>query len=441
MSRLVLTAELLTQLRSELLASPCETCAILYGRAVLKKGRLVRIVVREFQRVGEKDYQTRSDISAQLSPEIVATAAQKARKSGDTIVFAHSHPFPLNEFSAIDDAGETILSNFLKARTPEIIHAALLVTPEKTIARVLGGGESIEVVGVGPQLLWGSEAEGGEGNLAFDRQVRVFGEEGQKRLRALRIGIVGLGGTGSIVLEQLAHLGVGRFLLIDPDVIERTNLNRLVGATEKDISKPKVETAAAFAKRINPKAQVEVICGSVLLASVAEQLADVDFLFCCTDSHGSRAVLNQFAYQYLVPAIDMGVAIVTANRNITDVVGRAQMLAPGLGCLMCGELLNPEAVRVDLLTDFERAADPYIVGIHEPAPAVISLNATIAAMSVTMFLSAAVGIPSHPRLINYNGITGMSRSAEIHRHPTCIVCSLRGALARANEHALPARLS
>jgi hypothetical protein len=98
-------------------------------------------------------------------------------------------------------------------------------------------------------------------------------------------------------------------------------------------------------------------------------------------------------------------------------------------------------VRVDLLTDYERVADPYIVGAHEPAPAVISINATIASMSVTMFLGAAIGIPSHARLINYNGITGMSRVAEISRHPTCIACSFRGALARANEWSLPARLS
>ena len=127
---------------------------------------------------------------------------------------------------------------------------------------------------------------------------------------------------------------------------------------------------------------------------MAEEIADTDFVFCCTDSHGSRAVLNQTAYQYLVPAIDMGVAIITQKGQITDIAGRSQMLAPGLGCLMCGDLLNPEAIRVDLLTDFERAADPYIVGAHEPAPAVISVNATISSISVTMFLAAVTGIPS-----------------------------------------------
>jgi hypothetical protein len=214
-----------------------------------------------------------------------------------------------------------------------------------------------------------------------------------------------------------------------------------VGATEADISKPKVEVAAALAKRINSKVHAETIRDSVLLARVAEKLVDVDFLFACTDSHGSRAVLNQLAYQYLIPTIDMGVIIVAPDAKIQQIAGRAQMLAPGLGCLWCGKLLDSDKVRIDLLTDFERAADPYINGANEPAPAVISLNATMVSMAVTMFLSAAIGIPSRPRYINYDGMTGKVRPAEVSRHPKCIDCSLPRGLARANEWPLRARIS
>jgi hypothetical protein len=441
MSRLVLTSELLGQLRNELLGSPYETCAVLFGRAVVKHGRLLRIVVRDVQHVSPGDYRKRSEISAQLRPEIVATVTQRARKSGESLVFVHSHPFSVNEFSAIDDAGEQALLEFLSRRTPGVIHAAVLITPDETIARVLGGGELLEVAGIGPQIMWGAGADTTDGNLAFDRQVRAFGAAGQDRLGRMRVGIVGLGGTGSVVLEQLAHLGVSRFLLIDPDTVDRTNLNRLIGATVSDLDLLKIEVAAAHATRINPDIEVESRARSVLLASEAEELADTDFVFCCTDSQGSRAVLNQFAYQYLVPVIDVGVAIVVTKGTISHIAGRTQMLAPGLGCLVCGDLLNPEAVRVDLLTDYERAADPYIIGGHEPAPAVISINATIASMAITMFLSVTVGVPSHARLINYNGITGATRAAVITRHPTCIACSFRGALARANEWPLPGRLS
>ena len=277
MSRLVLTSELLSILRAELLGPKHETCAILFGRAMVKNDRLARIVVREIQRIGDSDYLDRSEISAELKPEVVAAVAQRARKSGESIIFAHSHPFPMNEFSATDKAGELALSEFLTNRTPGVIHAALLVTPETTVARVLGCDDPLQVIGVGSNIQWCGKTEHSEFALQFDRQVRAFGAQGQEQLRKITVGIVGLGGTGSIVLEQLAHLGVQKFLLIDPDVVERTNLNRLVGASESDIKKPKVEVAARLAKRINSHAQVRTIHDSVLLASVAEQLSDSDY--------------------------------------------------------------------------------------------------------------------------------------------------------------------
>lgn len=441
MSRIVLTAELLGQLRTELLTHSDETCVVLFGRAIIHAGRPVRLIVRDVQWPGPNDYLTRTSIAAKLRPEFVAAVAQRARRSGESLVFVHTHPFDLNEFSEVDNSGERALAEFLAERTPGRLHAAMLVTPKATIARRLGTLQSLEVAGVGESVQWGDAGPAGIRGSAFDRQERVFGALGQQRLQRLRVGIVGLGGTGSLVLEQLAHLGVEDFLLIDPDVVERTNLNRLVGAGPVDVGRRKVDVAADNTRRINPRARVEAEAASVLLARTAELLADVDFVFGCTDSHGSRAVLNQLAYQYLVPLIDMGVIIVTATGRVTHVAGRTQMLAPGLSCLVCANLLNPEAVRVDLMTDFERATDPYVAGAHEPAPAVISLNSTMASLSVTMFLGAVVGVPSTARLLNYNAMTGACRPAVNARHPTCIICSPQGALARGPEWNLPARQS
>ncbi len=441
MSRIALTAEMLVSLREQLLREKDEACAVLFGRASMRDGRLVRIVVREIQWMNPGDYLKRTEIAAVLRPEVVAAIAQRSRRTGESVVFVHSHPSEIHHFSAVDDCGERVLAEFFAGRTPGVIHAAMLVTPEVTLARQLGSKESLCVAGVGAQLVWGSKTTRGPGEAAFDRQERLFGGEGQQRLRDLRVGIVGLGGTGSVVLEQLAHLGVGSFLLIDPDIVEETNLNRLVGAVRSDVGRAKVDVAAAQALKISATAKIETNVGSVLLTKVAEVLADTDFVFCCTDSHGSRAVLNQLAYQYLVPVIDMGVVIVAPSGRVSHIAGRTQMLAPGLSCLQCGKLLNPEAVRVDLMTDYERAADPYIVGVHDPAPAVISLNATMASMAITMFLSAVAGVPSAARHLNYNAMTGSCRPAASDRHPTCIVCSSRGALARASAWDLPARLS
>jgi hypothetical protein len=107
--------------------------------------------------------------------------------------------------------------------------------------------------------------------------------------------------------------------------------------------------------------------------------------------------------------------------------------------MVCGNLLDPEEIRRDLLTDFERKADPYIIGHPEPAPSVISLNSTIASLAITMFLNTALGLPGSARFINYDAINGVCRPAFCDPHPACIVCSPSGALARGDEWPLPAR--
>ena len=63
----------------------------------------------------------------------------------------------------------------------------------------------------------------------YDRQVRFFGEEGQEKLESTSVGVIGTGGLGSHVVQQLAFLGIGEMLLVDPDVLESSNANREVG--------------------------------------------------------------------------------------------------------------------------------------------------------------------------------------------------------------------
>lgn len=439
MSRLILTNELLGRLRAELLRGDNESCAVLFGRSVEISGKLARIVVRESYPLPKDAYAIRTSIRAQLRPEFVAEVAQRARASGESLVFVHTHPFSLNAYSEIDDAGEAELATFLQQRAPQARHASLLLTPEISIARELGLDKPLRVIGVGEEMSLGEKPTKHDPSSVYDRQIRAFGREGQNILGTIRVGIIGVGGTGSVVLQQLAYLGVRDFVLVDPDTIEDTNLNRVVGATVSDVGHLKVDVAAAWATKINPEIRVETRPDSVLKAVVTRSLADTDFIFNCTDSHGSRAVVNQFAYQYMVPVIDIGVVITMHELRITHIVGRTQLLAPGLACMVCGNQLDPEQIRRDLLTDFERQADPYIVGHPEPAPSVISINSTMASLATTMFLNVVLGIPGSARFINYDGITGVSRPAFCNRHPACIVCSLNGALARCDEWPLPAR--
>lgn len=438
MSRVVFTSDALRNLRSSLLQDDQEACAVLFGRAVEVNGRFARIVVHEQINPLPADYLQRSSTRVILRPQFVASVAQRARALKESVIFAHSHPMSFNGFSPIDDDGEQPLAEFLISRTNSSLHAGLLITPQVSIARILGKNIPLQVLGVGESFTINTN-EVFDQSHAYDRQIRAFGAAGQSILSSLRIGIVGLGGTGSVVLQSLAHLGVADFLLIDPDVVETSNLNRLVGSSSGDIGIPKVEIAQRLAAHINPAVRSEIYQKSVLQASVARLLTETDCVFCCTDSHGSRAVLNQLAYQFLVPVFDMGVSITVMDGCVKSMVARTQLLAPGLACMVCSNLLDSEQVRRDLLNEFQRKADPYIIGVTEPAPAVISLNTTTASLAVTMFLSASAGVPSTARLINYNAISGVCRPAVSTPHPMCVVCSANGALAKADEWPLPAR--
>ncbi len=263
--------------------------------------------------------------------------------------------------------------------------------------------------------------------------------EGQAAIASLRFGIVGLGGTGSIVAQELAHLGATSLKLLDFDRVERSNLNRLIGANRDSVGKPKAEIAAQNVRLISDGIAAEPIVGNVLNASDAARLLDCDLIFCCTDSHGSRAVLNQLSYQYMIPTIDMGVRIQVVGGKVTDIAGRVQMLGPGLPCLVCNGFLDPEQVRRDLLADEARARDPYIVGTSEPQPAVVSLNGTVASMAVTMMLAAVTGIPSSARHQVLIATRGIVRAIDSVAEPGCVICSLRGALGRGDTRPLPGR--
>jgi molybdopterin/thiamine biosynthesis adenylyltransferase len=227
--------------------------------------------------------------------------------------------------------------------------------------------------------------------------------------------------------------------MIDSDTVESTNLNRLAGASPADVGRNKTEVARQHVLRVAPLAEVEENVGDVMRTAVARRLADLDIIFGCTDSHGSRAVLQQISYQYLVPCIDMGAAIVASNGRISHVYGRVQLLAPGLPCFTCSDLLDPNQVRRDMMTPLERRTDPYIVGAAEPAPAVMSLNGTVASLAVTMLLSVTTKFPGDARHLLYNAIASSLRTVAGRPRPDCFICSRAGVLGRGDSTPIMAR--
>jgi len=392
-------------------------------------------------------YSIQEEARLEIAPAFIAPILKVARREGWSLVLTHSHPFSSDpSFSLTDDRGETLLMPALHARAPDRPHGSLVLGRDGFQARLWSPNARqapvAEIADVGDTLrLYAKSPESESLQLRFDRSVRALGVAGQQVVRRLRVGVVGLGGTGSFVVQQLAHLGVRKFVLIDSDVVDETSLNRLIGATSADIGLPKVLVAARVVRGLLADSSVEPIVGSVLLAKDARPLLGLDFLFGCTDTHGSRAVINQLAYQYLIPTIDLGVRVDATGGVIRAIAGRVQLLAPGLACLLCQELLDPEAVRRDLLLPEQRARDPYIIGADEPQPSVVSINGTIASLGVSMFLAVVAGMPLQPRHLVYLGERGSVRPVQSTPRSDCIVCSTNGSLARGDLSPLPWRLA
>lgn len=443
MIELLLQSPQIEQFRPGLLGEGCEGCVVLFTRAVARDNTAHRLLVWDFVIPESDAYVRRGSIEAQLSPDFVASVTKRAKREGCGLVFVHSHPGDEQpQFSSIDDEGEKHLATFLRQRIPNSTHIALVISSGGMAARILGTQEPICVteVGIRHRILYDPrDSESRAVMSEHDRQIRAFGAAGQQRLNLLTVGIIGLGGTGSIVAQQLAHLGVRRFMLIDPDTVEVTNLNRLANASSSDVGQPKTDVAKRYIQSVSPEAEVQTVVGDVTKVSVARRLTNVDILFGCTDSHGSRAVIQQIAYQYLVPCIDMGSTIIASNGKITHIHGRVQMLTPGMPCLTCSQLLDTNEVRRDMMTEFEKKTDPYIVGAREPAPAVMSLNATVASLAVTMLLNTVTEMGGNARHLLYNAMSSSLRSIAPTAQKNCFICSSVGALARGDDNPLMAR--
>ena len=441
--KLVFPEPMLAELAGAARAEARETFALVLARPALTAAGAWRLLVQSISLPGAGQYETRSTTEVRPNGPFRLDLEKRARLGGLSLIYTHSHPQEpgIPRFSAADDAGEEPLARYAAERVPGVPHLAMVVGAEGCRARVLGAGMPAEVWEVGRRVLRHFPGESGDVSLRFDRQVRAFGEDGQRAIQALRIAIVGLGGTGSVVAQQFAYLGMRRYLLIDPDILDETSLNRVVGARRRDIGHAKVSIAARMIRGIVKGADIVAVEGDVLSASVGELLTDVDFVFCCTDSHGSRFFINQLAYQFFLPCIDMGVVISPQDGRVVHFGGRVQMLAPGLGCLVCNDgTLSPAQVRHDLSDERQRAADPYFAEAADiKQPSVISLNSQVAGQAVTMFLAAVAGIPMDIRSQAIRGMQGVVRALDDTPRPACVNCSPQAFFGQGRRYSLPVR--
>ncbi len=300
----------------------------------------------------------------------------------------------------------------------------------------------------------------------YDRQARLFGDAGQGLLSRLKVGIVGAGGVGSLIVLYLARLGVGHLVVVDPDRIEPSNLPRVAGSTRFDartwltaqelphwvrrlgarFAARKVDIMGRVARRANSRVRYEGIFGDFTVNEIAMRFRDCDYLFLAADRFQARLVFNAIVHQYLIPGVQIGakVPVEKSTGAVGEVYAVSRPVSPESGCLWCYGLIPPARLQEEAATESERRAQRYVEEGTIVAPSVITLNAAASGIAANDFLFAVTGLRTEDGVGDYLRLLPRKRETrwdEPRRDPACLECG-RGAasrFARGDSVSLPTR--
>lgn len=397
-----------------------EAVALLLCGRTVRRGR-TRFVVSEVHLVPHAVCDREVDRvtwPTDMLPDMLSRAARR----GLSLFKIHGHA-GVPDFSPIDDAADSALFPSVHAWADGPHGSAVMLDGKRIFARVVdadGAFHAIHrVARIGDDLsFWDREGASIAVPEHARRVAQSFGAGTYDVLRRLRIGVVGCSGTGSVVIDQLARNCVGELVLVDPDVIEEKNLNRIVNSTRSDAEarRPKVEVMADAIHRLAFGTEIETYNSSLFAPEAVRAIASCDIVFGCMDSIDGRHLLNRLATFYGLAYFDLGVKLEADGRGgIDQVCGTVHYLKPGGSSLFSRHVYSMEQVRAAGLMRADPAGyqalkrEGYIRGIDEDRPAVIQLNSLIASLAVNELLARL-----HPYRLDSNGEFAVHRISLSH---------------------------
>ena len=410
----------------------CYMTADWQGRGGAGGGRLL---VQDTVQPGPESWNVQREGVIDPSSRYTHAAMVEADKSGRCLLFIHSHPSEEHPagFSRVDEAAN--------ARFFSDASGALGGRPLASIVRGAGGMEAavghggriyrearIDVVGRVLERHGGGgagrQAAAGRGG-AHARQADVLGQPIQGIVRTLDVCVVGVGGIGSAVAVQLARMGAGRIRLVDHDLVEASNANRMYGCEPRCEGMPKVEAVGGHLRSFSDSDIVEV------RADVADALGDdgpvgaADAVVCCTDNLRSRDRLNEMALRWHKPLIDAGCNVVVAGgrhgRHVPESTAYAQLVTPETACLWCTGQIDGRRLGDEFLTGEQMKAKE-AAGYREPDQPSLVTYTTWAGCLATDKLLGFLGLYGDRSDASYVDITGefcRHRSPEIKAGCVC----------------------
>mgnify|MGYP005846305209 CR=1 FL=1 len=418
---------LFPQLRNRLLKdSSREAFALLLGKRItVDGGTIIKVLSAHYP--GPNDYISQDYARLHLKREYIYDRLVDMQQNGeaDTLIDVHTHPFSYNgvSFSAIDDNDEQNFCTWLHDTLDDIHYASIVLSHSDYSARHWeweGETPVAHNARIKAQIVsenWPAadfKNSNGELNENLEngflaRSVLALGLDTLRQITTDQtIGIIGVGGLGSIIAENLVHSGFNSLHLIDPDHVELTNLNRIVGAyyCDAQLQKLKVDAVRDHLERINPCVDICAHPHGIEDPSLLPYIMQCDWLLVTTDNHFSRFKAQEIALQLGIPLISSGVNITVEDGRITDMSGEVIIARYGDNlCLNCLGRINPIMIAAEQNPESfiaqELVRKGYVAGLEVKDPAVKTLNAILGAMTVDVLVNQFTLRQEHKPIIVY----------------------------------------
>jgi hypothetical protein len=407
------------------------------------------LLLQQLFEIPEPAYRHEAGHGAAWNGAAMVSALGAAMDLGLGIVVFHSHPHDgPPELSGDDRRSASRLIPMFRARVPVRPHASIVLSRTHADGLVAMPGGDLAPTKTNVRWLGSSIIEwptretrsAVQNSENFSRQLLVVRDDGQRTLGRARVGIVGLGGGGSHVAHQLAHLGVGEVILVDADRVSPTDRHRLLGLSRLDtwLSLKKTAVMRRVVRRIAKGTQCRAIDRRFPEPEALEALKTADVIVGCLDNLHARADLQELSWRFLIPYVDVGVNIRAINDPEPDgprvsIGGNVLTLIPGGFCMWCCDFLSKDKLAAELA-----GANRNYFENRAGEAQVVSLNGVVASQAVTEVLQlltgfagnglgrADVALVDQPTLQRgfrkFDGVRGTLEDWGAARKPDCTFC-------------------
>ncbi len=363
------------------------------------------ILLNDYHVIDDDCYIDDSSVGARINSEAIRLGMQSIiiNESGCFHVHYHEFSMELPEFSNTDFVDNPEIVNSFSNVDKNQAHGMIVIGNNGMNAQVKLPGfdklvkvDRIIEIGYPFNLSFISPAYTGFDLKKYDRQS-FLGENAQLLISNVKIGIVGLGGGGSHIAQQLAYLGILDYVLFDSDIVDNTNLNRMIGAGQSDADNKvlKVDVAERVIKYVLPEAKIEKVCDK--WQANPEKLQQCDIIIGGVDSFLGRNDLEAECRRYLIPLIDIGMDIYNDyEAENPSMVGQVLLSMPGYPCFKC----------LGFLTEDNLAKEAAKYGAAGGKPQVVWSNGILASNAIGILVDLITGWTGQKDKIVYNSYDG-----------------------------------